>query len=295
MSGIFPDRGFVLVNALILIAALSAVAVATLEDRRSARETLVLSRDAAEADLLSDAGLLFAADLLARDELAGDVDSGDEPWALDRFPVEVGEHLVEVTTRDLSGLFNLNLLRGPDHEAAEDMLLALAELAGLDAGLVLARVPKGVVQEAGDDPHLFGVGDLAHLSDVSASKDDLRDLGTFLAALPLAQPINVNTASAPIVAAISGLDETQAERLVADRRQTPFDTVSDFADAVSRIAGAPKSVPEDLLTIRSSWFLVETRTSVGGVTRHVATVLARDPETGDVRTFMKAPWDAADE
>jgi general secretion pathway protein K len=80
-------------------------------------------------------------------------------------------------------------------------------------------------------------------------------LAPYVVLLPTAQPVNVNTASAEVLAAVvPGLDLGTAQRLVQLRRGTPFMTPGAFAEQVPGV-----TVPIGAVAVGSDYFDVSGR------------------------------------
>ena len=82
-------------------------------------------------------------------------------------------------------------------------------------------------------------------------------LRPFVMLLPVRTPVNLNTASAPVLyACIPALDMAQAERLVASRQSTHFRTLSDVGKVVGDAAGELNEVQH---SVSSRFFEVQGR------------------------------------
>jgi general secretion pathway protein K len=290
-----PERrtaGFVLVNALVLVAALSAVAIAILTERQAATGRIALTLGAGRTDLVAEAGLTFAADLLRGDMQGDDVDHMSEAWSLSGFPAEVGEGLAIVSVSDLAGRFNLNLLRGDDPDTGVAVLaryFANLEIAPDTARLIAASMTAREDIRDVEDPLRFATGDMVHVGDlVSLLGPDLaRDIAPHVAFLPELQKINVNTAPPELLSALVDADRDISNELAALRDRSPFADIGAFRSALEQLSGPGAKFAEALATTGSRWFEVEVRARVSDTEEQVTTILARDDRTGDVRTFTK--------
>ena len=98
-------------------------------------------------------------------------------------------------------------------------------------------------------------------------------LRPFVTALPRYTQINVNTASAEVLAAmIDDMDLDVARTLVAQRERAYFTSVEDFA---SRIPGK-LAVPASGVVLSSQYFIVTLNVNFGQAQARGAALLARD-------------------
>jgi general secretion pathway protein K len=116
--------------------------------------------------------------------------------------------------------------------------------------------------------------DVSELALVRGFDDQVRArLRPFVTALPRYTQINVNTASAEVLAAaIDGMDLDAARTLVAQRDRAYFTTVADFA---SRIPGK-LAVPATGVVLASQYFVVTLNVTFGQAQAHGAALLVRD-------------------
>ena len=127
------DRGFVLVNALVLVAALAATATLLLSRAERGRAQLEAAQLADQLTLALDAFDALALTRLAQDR--GNSDHGNESWAQPRqaLPLARGEVAGEI--QDLQGRFNINWLSSPDNRLAQEAFARLLAQLGLSPEL----------------------------------------------------------------------------------------------------------------------------------------------------------------
>lgn len=86
-------------------------------------------------------------------------------------------------------------------------------------------------------------------------------LQPFITALPKSTPININTASAPVIASLSKTIDLQfAIQMVESRGNTPFTSMNDFLTD-GTIQGA--NIKKSDLTMNSEYFLVTAKVNIG--------------------------------
>lgn len=128
------DRGFVLVNALLLVVVLSLAAVALLSRAEGGRQRLSGAQEAAIISLGLDGFEALVITLLDADRRGpggAGVDHPGEDWARTgmRFALPQGEVAGRIT--DMQSLFNLNWLADPEDAQAEEAFGKLARGIGI--------------------------------------------------------------------------------------------------------------------------------------------------------------------
>lgn len=288
------QNGFVLVNALIIVAALSVVALGVLQDTSRTRAVVEVGRTSSQLDLMDDAAIAFVAELLRQDAGTSDFDHPSEPWALDGYPVEAGAGVVTVQVRDLQARFNLNLLAAAPDSAAPAVRRLTASL-GLQDGLAERLIERSAPYasdstDGGDDDagETFQEGDLVTPAEIGPStgfsSSDLSTLAPMFATLPRARLINANSANRDVLAATLDVEDGVASALVAMRNGRPFRELAEFENAVAALAPENQNAAT-LFGVRSEWFEVTTSAELDGVTRRNWAILHRDAETGRTRVF----------
>jgi len=279
------ERGFVLVNALLIVAAMAAAAALLLGRSQAARVRLDLAQEATQLQLYLDGAEALALTVLNRDLRGPALDHPEESWARPH-DVAVDRGRVALRLIDLQGRFNLNALR-----TATD-LAALNRFVRLAGGIALSEPQARAIAAhiAGPPPDLLGryarlpvpmyptgggitaIGELRHVPGLGrAAFDRLQQVA---AVLPDGAPLNVNTAPEPVLAAwLPELGTTARAKLLAQRRDAPFETPEAFLDALERLIAIDRDAPHlqpQGFTVESNWFLVESAASLATArqTRH---------------------------
>ncbi len=106
------------------------------------------------------------------------------------------------------------------------------------------------------------------------SREDLVKLLPLVAWLPAATPVNVNTASAQVLAAVvPGLDLGRARELVAGRNGRPFATLAEFQQR----SGLPDlDVNSGTLAVASRYFEVHGSIRTGNIQQSIQALVQRD-------------------
>jgi general secretion pathway protein K len=245
MSARASQRGVAVLTAMLVVAIGTIIAVnlmwqATLDLRRT------------ESALAADQGMLFmqgaeawAADILRQDQVdSPSSDNLSEPWATQLPPLPVDGGTIVGKLEDLQGRFNLNNLikpDGTDNPLAVAQFTRLLELLQIDPSLAGAvsdwldpdsnlRFPNGgedVTYAGADPPYRAANSMITSPSELMAVSGFTREiygkLAPYVTALPIGTKLNVNTASAVVLASLSdNLDIAAAEGLVQQRNDGPF-------------------------------------------------------------------------
>lgn len=291
------DAGFVLVNALVLAAALAAAAALLLTRAETGRARLQAGQQAAQLTLALDAFEALAITRLSRGIASGTA------WAA---PVEAAElaggAVLSGEISDLQGRFNVNWLADPQDSAAREAFARLLQRLALPpqaGGAVRSFLQPGGPEDraawARLDPPLDPVGGALLSTHQLQGIPGLPPrayarLLPFIAALPGDARLNVNTAPPQLLAALlPQLPPAALDRLAAGRRQQPFPSVQAFlaaagleqAQAEQKGAGTgtednpPMLLSEDRLTVSSDWFQAEAEAQLGAMSGRRVTVLHR--------------------
>ena len=304
MNSAHAQRGVAVLTAMLVVTVGTILAVnllweSTLDQRR------------AQSALVADQGLMlalgaeaWAADILRQDLVDSDVsDHLGEEWAFELPPLPVDGGMITGRLEDLQGRFNLNNLitsEGLEDAVARaqfERLLQALELDPTLAGRVVdwldqdseASFPVGAEDAAyaGREPPyrtpnamITTTTELMAVEGFDAAA--YRALAPYVAALPLGTSLNVNTAPAAVLAALSDqIDFGMAESLVLERNGV------DFVDIQATFEGLVE--PEVLQVIDgvSSHFLLTATVALGTHQLILYSVLQRD-RSGITRTIFRS-------
>ena len=304
MSPRSSQRGVALIMAILVVAIGTMIAVNLLW-----RGTLDFRR--AEAAMAADQGLMYvqgaeawAADILRQDLVdSPDADHLGEPWAIELPPLPVDGGTVMGKLEDLQGRFNLNNLIGADGRESElsrrqfERLLLIVEADPMLAGAVVdwldpdteQRFPSGgedVTYIDADPPYRTANSMITTTSELMAvagfDRDTYRKVAPYVTVLPAGTKINVNTASAVVLASLSDdIDIATAEGLVEERAEAEFvDIDATFeglveADVLQEIDGV------------SDHFLLTATVTLGSNQFTMRSVLQRD-RSGITRAVFRS-------
>ena len=290
---------------VVAVAALAATAILVSQSTWSRQVELTAGR--AQAQLLIQAGLDWARAVLSDDRRASSVDHLGEPWALRLPPVPVDNGELAGHVEDQQGAFNLNNLvrdgvASPAHVLQFQRLLQILELpealagslvdwldadqepqaqGGAEDGYYRSRQPPGV---AANRP----LTDVAELASVRGYESDgvRARLRPFVAALPRFTPLNVNTASPEVLAAVVGGLDLDAARALAARRERAF--YRDAADFRAQLPPGAVAAGNDIATA-SLYFLASVRVSIGSAEARGSALLEREAAGWPAVVWRKYP------
>lgn len=286
------ERGFVLLNALALVAAFAAAAVYVLNRAESARLRQAELQGAGQLRLYLDGFETLAMTLLRQDQQGGAVDALTDSWAAAITGVEVDRGLVSGQISDLQGRFNVNWLANAEDLGAEAGFVRLLAQLGLPSRLaaeITAFVrPGGPVNSpayAQLTPPITPQGGpvllLEQLQDIPTLRPrHYARLAPYLSALPSDSLLNLNTVSPLVlVSLLPGANSGSLEQVLLTRRQTPFTSIEDFI-LRSGAAFADGGVPEEeelRFAVGSAWFHVDIAAQLEDRTLTRQTIIYRRP------------------
>ncbi|WP_283643650.1 type II secretion system minor pseudopilin GspK [Marinovum algicola] len=243
------DRGVVLLNALLLVVAMTAAANTVLSLAVGDTTRLAAIHGGDQMALYLDAGTPLVAQVLTADWEAGaEIDHDGEIWATEGYSVPIDRGVLAGRISDLQGRFNLNWLASDNAGPAQAAFERLIRVLGLDIRLGRAVTehlrPGGPANPAPYYNRALPVtapggtiATIAELRRVPGMTEAAFDtLAPHVAALPLGTGLNVNTASAPVLAAVlPGAALRDAEKLLSERAAAPFASAGDFASRAGTI------------------------------------------------------------
>lgn len=303
------QAGIALLTVLLVVflASVAAVALASVQQFAIRRSALLLHQQQAQLYVLG--AEQWAAAILQRDAKDNDIDHNGEDWATlpPALPVEGGS--VSGRILDLQGRFNLNNLVKNEGETdtakLDELQLEVLRrlLENLDLSPALADAVADWIDP--DQEVLFpdGAEDGDYLNNTPSylaanralqSVSELRlikgvdqeiysRLAPYVAALPGATQLNINTAPAAVLAALSDEFEAEAARVLVKTRES-YDSVESFLQDAQLIGAG---VNTDILTLGSTYFLVQAEAYVGEARVTLQSVLHRQGG-GDISVVVRS-------
>lgn len=301
------SQGFVLVNALVLVAALAAVATLLLGRAEQGRGQLEAGLIADQISLALDSFDALALSQLARD--GGQSDHLREGWARSRPPLQLARGMVSGHIQDLQGRFNVNWLSDTEDlqaRAAFDRLLARLGLPQQLAEEIRSFVTPGAQPRARQrwlqrDPPQDPVGGPLLSADQLADLPGLSPrayarLRPLITALPGDSRLNVNTARPEVLASIlPELSSAVLAQLLRQRDRAGFASVESFlitarlqqaqngsldGDQGGDQNGSDESAPPQTwdparLSVSTQWFRVDSEAWLEGSSARRVSLLRR--------------------
>ncbi|MDP3223030.1 MAG: type II secretion system minor pseudopilin GspK [Rubrivivax sp.] len=247
------QRGAALLLAMIIVALVATITAAMVWQQERAVAIEAAERARGQGSWILN-GALDWARLILREDLRGNQQRGSphdslgEPWAQPLAEARLSSFLaadkdnnadsgpeafISGAIEDAQSRFNLRALvddAGKPVKVQVDALQRLCDLAGApsDAAALIAQALGEVQGGSTDNPDGAPLRpsrweDMAWLGLDPAT---LQRLEPYADLLPVATPVNLNTASREvIVAAIDGIDLGSAERLLQARQRKPFETL----------------------------------------------------------------------
>ena len=269
-----PSRGAALLVAMVLLSVVATLAAGMVWQQWRAVQVETAERSRAQSSWMLLGALDWARLILREDARSGKPTSLNEPWATPLAEARLSSFLA--TDRDnnadsgpeafLGGSISdaqahYNLRNLVVDRKIDPLQLAIVQRLCTSVGLgpdtadALANGLLASQQADGSDGPLppQQLADLAWLGLDAAVLDRLAGV---VVLLPVATPVNLNTASREVMAAVvPGLDLGSADRLVQARVRTPLRSL---ADATPIIGAGPKLVERDV-DVKSAYFEVRGR------------------------------------
>lgn len=287
------ESGVALITALLVVALATTAAVAMIE-----RQQLDIRRTGNglqydQAYLYINGMEQWAARILRQDSRDSDYDHAGEEWATRLPPIPVDGGQLAGYIDDHQGRFDLNsLLRGeePDPAAVErfrrllvaleldpDLVNALLDWldediearfpGGAEDGIYLAKEPS---YRSANSP-MVSVSELRLLEGLD--KEGYEKLVPHVAALPVASPLNINTATAPVLMSLSEeIDSALAEVLIEGRGDEGYETLDDF---LAQPELKTLELPVEVLGVSSRYFVVTSLVEFGRVSVNYQSLIER--------------------
>jgi general secretion pathway protein K len=317
MNARHHQTGAALLLAMVIVALITTLAASMVWMQTRAVQVEAAERARAQAGWILSGALDWARLILREDQRNGRqrgqaFDSLDEPWATPLAEARLStflaadkdnnadggpEAFISGSIVDAQSRFNLRgLVDGagkvvPLQAAALQRLANLAGAPGDTAARVAAALGPALAPTGDEGPAGPPIrpAQLADLSWLGIEAATLQRLAPWVDLLPLATPVNANTAPREVLtAAIDGLDLGTAERLVQMRQRQPFQTLAELqAQLPAGVQAEPARV-----SVVSSWFEVAGRLRLEERVLEERSLVQRDNDKVTVRRRERASYAA---
>ena len=278
------QRGVALLVAL-LVVALATVLIAGLLDRGELTAARTRNQLRAEQAQAYAQGLeAYAARVLQQDMDSGSTnDTSSDVWALPLPPTPVPGGQIMATMSDLNGRFNLNNL-DPKYDTTGDwqrkfvLLLQALKLDRTLAGNIAAWMSVDPSANPGDAwyltqpvPYRSAKRDFIHVSELRLIKgidgDVYTRLAPYVSALPPGTPINVNTASVPVLMTLSTMMTEEMAQALWQQGHANYKTLPNDLTAIQSglLIDCGSQQPGQCYSAQSSYFLARGEITLDGL------------------------------
>jgi general secretion pathway protein K len=303
--------GVALINALLLIAAMSSVAVMLLHRAEQSHNLVRHQQDLAQAKAYLDGMESQIRLILNADMNLGDFDHLGEGWAKEEFQIDADRGQVRAHITDLSGRFNLHWF-GAEVAFADPVMTQILIHLGLPSTLL--DTIKGWVSEGGPDeilnnairrPEIQVAGGIPKVMETlleipAIDLDGLRRLDSFLTSIEAEPVVNINTVSRQVLTGMfANLSGGVIEKLIVDRSAKPFESADDIAPWFASSLNPAELEATDIspLVVTSDWFQARISATVNKTQVSRRVIYERSREAGKTLVVLRyiAKLDQADE
>lgn len=300
-AGLARQRGAALLAAMLTVTLVATFAAAALWQQWRAIEVETAERARLQSAWILVGALDWSRLILREDGITGGADHLAEPWAVplqearlstflaaDRNMAQVDDASTDTTDAFLSGQISdlqarlnlTNLIDGDKVHAGtlrqfsrlfERLGLPLEQLDQLVQALRQAKAGQGADSSAPLLPPT-----LAQLGWLGMPPATVAVLAPHVTLLPVRTPVNLNTADVDVLwAAIDGLDQAGAQKLVQTRQARPFRRLTDVSDQL----GGTIELNADEHAIASRYFEVRGRLRLGTTVVNERSLVSRQGTT----------------
>lgn len=313
-SSLRLQHGAALLAAMLTVTLVASLASAALWLQWRQVEIESAERSRAQVQWLLTGALDWTRLILAEDARSGqNVDHLGEPWAI---PVQESklstfisqdrqwregdpEAYLSGQITDAQSRLNLGALMSdgmisPAASAAWQRLFQVLNLPMSECDVLLQRwaQAQAAAQSSNKNSNTSTGGPLLparfdQLIWLGLSPDTLERLRPYATVLPLSTPVNLNTASAPVLAAvIPELDPSAAQQLANQRNQRPWNSLEDVAAALGPLG---RQLDQRLHAVSSRYFEVHARIRIDNVLQQELSLIERDGRQARVVWRQSSP------
>ena len=287
------QSGVAVISAMLIAAFVTLIAAQWLLQQQMLINQLENHFAAAQARRMSDAAAEWSRAILAEDQKSGDIDHLKEPWAT-KLPATPFENaVIQGAIIDQQGYCNLNNLSRSGTDEAVRLKRFIQQLGGnqgtIDALADWIDLDFEVTQPDGAEDNRYLVlanpyksanqplTEIGNLSRVAGFNHEIISrLAQFCTVLPEPTPLNINTASAEVLAlTMPGLTTFDIKAIVDKRNSQPFSSVAELGELLKQ---NNLEVDNKRLSVNSQYYLIITKTQSGKTTINATTLMKKDPK-----------------
>jgi general secretion pathway protein K len=320
------QKGAALLTAMLTVTLVATLATAALWQQWRSVEIESAERSRAQMQWVLNGALDWARLILLEDARNGEVDHLSEPWALPLQEARLSSFLAmdrdntdDAVDAFLSGQISDQQAFLNVRNLVQDGKVNTGAVKAFERLFTLLNLPRGQLQLLVDN---LQASDLASATPAAGSQTQaqtqsqgdaplrpyrmeqlvwlgvplatVQALSPYATLLPVATPVNVNTASAAVIhAAATNVDMSQAKQLVARRATTHFDFIAQALKAAGvSDAAAALADPKDL-SVGSHFFAVRGRLRLGDNAVQEVSLVERDGNTVKVVSRQREALTAA--
>ena len=287
-----PARGAALLVAMVLLSVVATLAAGMVWQQWKAVQVETAERARVQTAWILTGALDWARLILREDARSGRATSLNEPWATplaearlstflaidrDHNADEGPDAFLAGAISDAQARYNLRnlVVDGKVQPAQLAILQRLCASAGVDAATasLLADGLRDAATGAATAP--LEPEQWADLAWLGVDATSLQRLHSVAVLLPVATPVNLNTASREVLAGVvAGLDLGGADRLVQSRTRQPFRNLAEAGQAL----GAAVPLSERDVGVKSAYFEIRGRLRLEQRAQEELTLVERQPD-----------------
>ncbi|PCH98385.1 MAG: hypothetical protein COB84_02155 [Rhodobacteraceae bacterium] len=290
--------GLALINALIIVAALSSVAVLVLQRGHGARVRQSDSNQVAQIQSNLEGAETLARLILDADRATSEADHLGESWAQKNYTVALGRGQVQITMTDMQAKFNLNWLTASDAVVAPEAFKMLMRDLGLPDTLRVAIEqwlsedgPDAMSRYLNRNPRIIPRGGAVNVMDelrhvAGMTPRYYAKLSAYVSAYSPQEGLNINTASLPVLRAfLSALPPSIGTGIIEARTAEPFENGKEITLWFQSVFKPDDYEKVDIgrFVASSRWFDAQISAKVDNTYMVRRVVFKRSGETGKTR------------
>jgi len=296
------QQGVALIVALLVLAIATGLATTMIVRNQNSIAVTSALVNGARAGELATSALVLAQALLDQDDR--NIDGPADAWAQPLLEMPVDQATMSLRVVDLQGRFNLNNLITADDKVnlvAKQRFQKLLSVLRIQTDVSNAVIdwidrnpniePQGAEDAAyqGSSGYLPAGRPMLSVTELRAVRgvtDSIyRQLAPYVVALPVGTPINLNSASSTVLAAL-GANVAELPRVGLPGENAPGrippKNIGSVADYLAQPMFSGQTVPADGLTVNSQYFLCAVTVHLDAVTRQRYAIIER-PMSGPSR------------